>query len=371
MSVSKRLFPVVAFLTLFGCSTTQEPYSSDDYYAGESDSAQTERKETASAGENQAASASPSEISAKYEGKSTFIGQKVATIDREVKQLKEKVSKNNQAFRTLKQQNAAESKAYYEYIANINARLQIGTTPGNPELTEMWKQAGTNLNRLEQNITAMSRLATQAESDSAMIVYLLDAIRATFSISGAKESEHEQLRTMEDEVNQTAILLERLISEITAQATRQQQYIANERRNLSALGLGIRAGQLFGVNLADPTTIPTASAAPATNAASSLPDANITGRRPLMVIRFDRKNVAYEQPLYQAVKTALEKRPSTSFELVAVSPANVASGAYEAAKNAEAVYGSLMTMGLPAGRVSMSKTQSATAKTTEVHIYLK
>ena len=41
--------------------------------------------------------------------------------------------------------------------------------------------------------------------------------------------------------------------------------------------------------------------------------------RPLVVIRFDRRNVKY-QVLYDAVSRALERRPNARFELVAVSP---------------------------------------------------
>lgn len=383
MVVSKRLFTAVAVLALSGCmSSTPEPYASDDYYADDF-AVSVPASETAPASAEQAATsaeqtpapaapaASPAEISAKYAGKQSFIGQKVATIGRELKQLQDKVRKNAETFRTLREKSANESRRYYEYIAHINARLQIGTTPGNPELTEMWRQAASQVDQLDQNITAMARLSTQVGNDSAMITYLLDAIRATFAISGALESEHEQLRTMEDETNQTAVLLERLVTEINTQVARQQQYVINERRNISTLALGIREGQLFGVNLADPTTIPTAAVAPSLPSTVTLPTAEVDGRRPLMVIRFDRRKVAYEQPLYQAIKTALEKRPKTSFELVAVSPAGVASGNYEAIKNAEAVRSSLMAMGLPAGRVTMSKLQSGSIKTTEVRLYLK
>ena len=49
-------------------------------------------------------------------------------------------------------------------------------------------------------------LVPRGATDSAMITYLLDTIRATFAISGAREEEHEQLRRMEDETNQTAVL---------------------------------------------------------------------------------------------------------------------------------------------------------------------
>lgn len=384
MVVSKRFLSAAVLIALTGCTSTPEPYASDDYYADDfaiitptTEQSRIQEQNTPSSDvpasvTTPASSATPAEISAKYSGKSSsFIGQKVATIGKELKQLQEKVKKNTETFRTLREKSAIESRKYYEYIAHINARLQIGTTPGNPELNEMWRQASVQVDQLDQNITTMARLSTQVGNDSAMITYLLDAIRATFAISGALDSEHELLRTMEDETNQTAVLLERLVTDINTQVARQQQYVINERRNISTLALGIRAGQLFGVNLSDPMTIPTASVAPTTAATASLPTAEINGRRPLMVIRFDSRKISYEQPLYQAIKTALEKRPKTSFELVAVSPAGVASGNYEAIKNAEAVRSSLTAMGLPAERVTMSKMQSGTIKTTEVHLYLK
>ena len=44
-------------------------------------------------------------------------------------------------------------------------------------------------------------------------------------------------------------------------------------------------------------------------------------RRPLVVIRFDRANVPYEQALYTAVSRALERRPQALFDLVAVAHA--------------------------------------------------
>ena len=90
-----------------------------------------------------------------------------------------------------------------------------------------------------------------------------------------------------------------------------------------------------------------------------------------MVIRFDKRKVDYEQSLYKAIKAALDKRPKTHFEVVAVSPENTRTGAAEAAKNADAVRESLLSMGLPASRIYSSKASSASIKTTEVHLYLK
>lgn len=301
---------------------------------------------------------------------SSYIGQKIDTIRREVNQLREKVNKNADMFKTLKDNSSMDSTKYYEDIAFINARLQNGTTQGNPQLYQRWRDAVGQIDLLERNVTAMAGLATQISNDSDMVTYLLNAVRSTFAISGAIDEEHEALKKMEDEVNQIAVSVERLKGELNTQIARQQQYVINERRNTTTLAMAIREGQLFGVNLSDPTMIPTAAVAPTVLTDSQIPVFKDQGRRPLVRIPFDKQKVAYEQPLYHAVKAALAKRPDVVFELVAVSAVSEKSN-YDAIKNAEAVLHSLIEMGLPAGRVNLAKMQSKTAKNNEVHLYIK
>ena len=94
-----------------------------------------------------------------------------------------------------------------------------------------------------------------------------------------------------------------------------------------------------------------------------------------MVIRFDRKDVAYEQALYNAVSRALERRPNATFELVAVAPAlggqaRVALNSTKARRNAENVMRSLRGMGLPPRRTAISARVSRSARTNEVHLFL-
>lgn len=99
-------------------------------------------------------------------------------------------------------------------------------------------------------------------------------------------------------------------------------------------------------------------------------------RRPLAKIKFDRPNVAYEQPVYKAVKDALARYPGSQIEVVAVHPAsdNAAKNAIEATKarrHAEDVLRSLSQMGLSLDRVVPETAQSAEAKTGEVHIFIR
>ena len=98
------------------------------------------------------------------------------------------------------------------------------------------------------------------------------------------------------------------------------------------------------------------------------------GRRPLVVIRFDRKDVAYDQALYNAVSRTLENRPGATFALVAVAPntggaAKIALNRNKARRHAENVLRSLQRMGLPVQRVAISE-RTGRATSTEVHLYL-
>ena len=98
-------------------------------------------------------------------------------------------------------------------------------------------------------------------------------------------------------------------------------------------------------------------------------------RRPLVVIRFDRPDVQYEQALYNAVSRTLERRPSAIFEVMAVAPSSggagrVALASNQARRNAEAVQRSLQRMGLPNTRVTMTSRTSDQAQNNEVHVFL-
>src|SRR6202008_2136567 len=87
---------------------------------------------------------------------------------------------------------------------------------------------------------------------------------------------------------------------------------------------------------------------------------------PLVVVRFDRPNVDYQQILYAALNQALQNRPSASFQVVAVAPnrgnaASVQNAQSTARRHAEAVMRSMTDMGVPATRVGVASTTDPAA----------
>ena len=165
---------------------------------------------------------------------------------------------------------------------------------------------------------------------------------------------------LEDEVNQNAIVIDRALLSLNNEINRQAQYVTTERTSLVELAGNINTGQSY--------STPGRRANTAPRPVATVTPASFADRRPLVVIRFDKPDVAYEPALYQALSRALERRPDATFDLVAVSPNEA--GQTAARREADTVFGSMTNMGLPADRVAMATMASASASTPEVHIYV-
>jgi hypothetical protein len=303
----------------------------------------------------------------------TFVGQKVSMIRGELQRMRQQTRQWNGSMQQIRRQTGTHSQAYHSSIGSINARLQVGTTPGNPFLVQQWNVSQTALAKIGSDIERMNSLANSVAGTSTMSSYLLETTRAAYGLSGAVEEDHRQLAILEDEVNRTVVLIDRLLNELSEDINRQTTYVSNERNNLTSLSLAIKNGELLGRSLSNRafgTAAPIASSRPSASSAAA------ASRRPLVVIRFDRPNVAYQQALYSAIDKALQRRPQSGFDLVAVaaangSPAQVTVASNKAKRNAESVLRSLSEMGLPLQRVRLSAITSTRARTNEVHLYVR
>ncbi len=304
----------------------------------------------------------------------TFVGLKVQDLRAELQKLSDSINRHSDELQRARGTLAGDANSYFSVVAGINSRLQVGTTPGNPQLVGQFNQAQSALDHMNDDLASLSTLSTESATDLAFAVYILEDIKAAFSLQGAVEEDHRQLNAMQTATNGNILVIQDLSRSVTDEITRQNNYISNERRNLTTLALAIKNGELYGQNFS------TAASAQAFGGSSpayaSAPPTMVADRRPLVTIRFDRPNVPYEQALYTAVSRALDRRPNATFDLVAVSP-NGASGpqmtirADEARRNAENVMRSLARMGLPADRIAVSSMTSGNVQTSEVDIYVR
>lgn len=302
----------------------------------------------------------------------TFVGKKVVELRQELQRLQAQISAHNGQLQQLRGQLVSNSQRYHGTIAAVNARLQVGTTPGNPILVQQFTSAQADLDRLAQDVAAMNTLSSNIGNSSTMSAFLAESAKAAFSVSGAIDADHRQLAILEDEVNRTDVLIDRLMKEVSNDVRRQTNYVSTERANLNLLSTGIRSGEIYGGSLMNIAMANSGGGAGVVAGAAG----NTVGKRPLIVIRFDRADVPYQQALYNSVSKVLEQRPNAVFDLVAVAPtsggqARVSLNSNKARRHSENVLRSLIEMGLPPSRVAVSARTMAQARTNEVHLYLR
>lgn len=302
----------------------------------------------------------------------TIVSRKVVEMNTDLNTLQDAVALAKEQLENIRFSTEVQSADYYAVVAAVQARLQAGSTPGNPRLVNSWNIAQDRLDRLSEDVGALNDLATRVGAQANMSNFLLEAVRASYGLSGALENDHAELQILEDELTSTIVVINRFLNEITDDINRRTAYLSTERKNLQALAVGITNGELYGKSITnqyfrrvtDPTT------------PMGIDRLRGEGKKPLAIIRFNQDNVKYQQPVYAALNEAIRRNPDAEFELIAVSPetgspADVALTSTEARQKAEGVIRTLSNMGLPASKMMVSSAKSATSDSSEVHIYVR
>ena len=331
----------------------------------------------------------------------TVVGGRIDDISKDLFSLQNSVTRLSEQLNSMETRDQNLAAGYYASVATINTQLQTGTTPGNPRLIAKLDTAQSNLDTLAKNMAGLNSLALEIAEASSKGSYLLDTTRSAYTLSGAVEEDHVRLAQMEDQVNSTVVGLDRLSGHINDDIARITSYLATERHNLRTLALGVTDGNLYGRSLANHPF----SAAPQSKLlqqasfgnlnnniamqqqAAPLPTTSYPiaqqqqavaslGPRPLAKIKFNKPNVNYEQPLYNAVQNAMQRFPNGQFELIAVHPsagnkAQVTIESTRARRNAEQVLRKLTQMGVTLDKIDMSTSASAQASSSEVHLFIR
>ena len=296
----------------------------------------------------------------------TFVGQKVMTFRSELSQLQNSIKTNNAELQKIRNSIINNALEYHKTIAEIETKLQVGTTPGNPHMFEKLAKAETNIQIMNTNSASLNQLSGKVSADTANTDYLVEAIRSAYSISGAVDEDHRQLRILENEAGQTSILMHSLLNEVNSDIVRQQQYVKTANLNISKLSDAIRVGS-FGVNNAPLSKSPVLSL---NETASAVSGAEVTANvddRPLFAVRFAGKNVDYKEGLKKAVENAVAKKKDVIFDVVAVNKLK-SSEANEYASN---IFQEVVALGVTADRVNISSKVDIEAEYPSVMIFVR
>ncbi|MDR0367004.1 MAG: hypothetical protein LBH41_00300 [Rickettsiales bacterium] len=383
----KKIASFIAALALSACST-----SSDALFGAEDRPAQAQASAQAFGG--------------------TFMKRKIENFRAEQNQLKSVIDARRSALTAMRNETNAAVADYRTTVAQISARLQQGTTPGNPELMDQWRIARSKLERINEIAFDEKRLVADIESDTSMVDYMIGSIDASYKIRGATDDDHKSLRALEDEAKAIGSEISAFARNVDKESDRQQSYVEAERANLNDLALNIKNGKLYGAGssrdffadggsmfssdesysafreeaardyapaggMTDAAPVSRRRAPlslrPAPSAASSIPGASGPGAlastaRPIATISFARADVEFEEPLYQALSRSLERNPAATFEVAGVSPKG--RSASEANKYVKGVVKALNDMGLPASRIALTSA-SADVPEYEVRVFEK
>lgn len=360
----------------------------------------------------------------------TVVGNRAFELRDEVLRLRSSVNLNAHEFALLRSNGAAGAVQYHSTVAAITARLQNGTTRGNPILLRQWEEAESSLNEVTNSLNRLNALQTSVAADSSLSAYMLESIQAGFLLSGAVDEDHDQLKLLRDEVSRLIVQLDYLRNQVADDIQRQTNYLTTERANLQTLAFAITRGELLGNSLANRPVIvnpspvmmlpqagqpafggqrssfaPTPQAAPLspvssdglgpspmsprdylkeTEALSTSPPQMPTGDaavapttgRLLALVRYNQPNVDYEQQLSTAISAALQRKSDLQFSVVAVTPmrgdpTDMATMQEEAGRHAESIKRSLVQLGLAPSRITMARTQMQEAEVPEVHVYVR
>jgi len=297
----------------------------------------------------------------------TIVGEQAQRLRGDLRHLKSNVAQRQKELTVARESAKRDSQTYVETVTGLASRLKSGTTPGNPNLMAQWTLAQSSLNHLIGDIDQLSRLSNQVAADISFATYLAKTTNNALSLQGAVDDDHRQLTETKNELGETNNELGALLKNVTDEITQQSENINNGNENLAALAQAIRTGTLSeSKRIASTTRLhqTTNSREPLTNRA-----------QPFVVINFKSTHPNYEDALYTAVSRALNRDPSVKFDLVAVSPAagtadQIVLYSKAAKENAEDVMRSLLKMGLPANRLTLSATTSGEVRNNEVRIFV-
>ena len=293
----------------------------------------------------------------------TFVGQKVVSFHKELTQLQKSIKANNAELQELRTSVINNALQYHKNIGVLETKLQVGTTPGNPQMYEMLSRAQNNIHSMSSYSAALNKLSTKVSADTANTDYLIEAIHSAYGISGAVDEDHRQLRVLENEASQTSVLMHSLLAEVDSDISHQQKYVNSANNRIASLSDAIRIGS-YGVEnpqLASAPYVRTSSPAREVSSMSSI------NGKPLFAVNFSSQNVNYKEGLKQAVSSAVAKKQNVIFDVVAVNPVSGASAQDYASK----IFQDIISMNIPAERINLSSKTDAKASSPSVLVFVR
>ena len=314
----------------------------------------------------------PSPSNGKAEPIFTYVGQRILEMQEEFNKLDADIKQGEESFEELKFNGIKSAENYHSIVAAIAARLQIGTTPGNPILLDQYEQAQTELAEVGTQGQNLVDVGNQIALYSTRVSYLLEQARSAKKLRGAVDEDHRNLSSFQDSLKRRNVDVLRTLEDLNETVRRRDIFLAAERRRLTQLANAISIGESFGLGLGTLASLPAINDNENSEQGRRSESTNVSPN-PIAIFRIDEQE-NYEQSLFGAISATLDKAPKSKFTLVAVSssagnPSEQAERAANARNDVSRLINSLISMGMPADRISVSSLSVANVENTEVRLY--
>ena len=303
----------------------------------------------------------------------TYVGQRILEMQEEFKKLDADIKQGEDNFEELKFNGIKSAENYHSIVAAIAARLQIGTTPGNPILLNQYEQAQTELAEVGAQGQNLVDVGNQIALFSTRVSYLLEQARSAKKLRGAVDEDHRNLSSFQDTLKRRNVDVLRTLEDLNETVRRRDIFLAAERRRLTQLANAISVGESFGLGLGTIGSLPAIDNDDENSTQGRRSESNNISPNPIAIFRIEEQD-NYEQNLFGAISATLDKSPKSKFTLVAVSssagnPSEQAERAANARNDVSKLISSLVSMGMPVDRISVSSLSVANVENTEVRLY--
>lgn len=307
----------------------------------------------------------------------TAVGRQAADFKNELNQIRAGLAGNELRLAEIRRSITENTAKYHDMTASMQTKLQLGTTPSNPQMVGLLNNAGNLLEETGAAAAELNNLAAETAALGTKTASLAANIKATYAVPGAVDEDHANLRVLENAAEQTAVAAKNQLQEISEDARYQKQAVHNERMRLFRLNDAVARGS-FGVdNPASPDMAfmspqlpayaPSAPAARQVKARKALSAKN----QPIYRVRFDSDDIRYQAEMDSAVKKALQANPRAKFEIVGVNPRVHKKTAEDSKRYAAEVFANIINMGVGPEDIILRARTDNSLKVPEVLVYVR
>ena len=172
----------------------------------------------------------------------SFVGKKVNEFTQEYNEIRRSINGSAQKLYQINQSIAEADSEYNSIINTIEAKLQTGTTPSNPDLVSALNKAQQNLGTLEDGTQKLAGISADVISQQEKLSALKSTVNATYAIPGAYDVDHSDLNVISSALQQQEITNADLLAKVKSDLADEQDKARQFRAEITRLNIDVAAG---------------------------------------------------------------------------------------------------------------------------------